>query len=509
MGDPPRLLGSATTFRSARLGDVPAALASGGAGLSAPSLWGATGPAFSIMAGVGPLAASFGFGWSSSVLDYMDMNGDGFPDVVTPTKITYTNPRGGRSCVNSGGSTIDCDGDTGAEVVQQSTTIGVNAGLGGAPIGFSNNSKGRTNATQGNSGNKGGPAADKEYGGGLGLSLGFDATWTNPNSADPAWSGEKKIDAVPGEPRGVGLATEQVLADVNGDGLPDRIIVDPQGVFVKLNLGYKFSAKELQWSAGGFESAESYSGSVGGGFSINYYEFAGGVSGASGVDFARYAWVDVNGDGLLDALHKDEPNHRIDVAFGTGIGIGTEQTYGTMASLPFNVFPGVPTDLSGQQIRQDVAQSVGGGVDVTIGIPLCAVACYLIINPGGHFTNSLSASDIDLQDVNGDGAADSVSRLPAEDGNHEKLDVRLNTKGRTGLLEKVTTPMRGTITLDYSRVGNTLEHPDSDYVLSDVRIPRVAGRTAPTASSTSARPTSTANSASHSCSARTSASTRS
>ena len=474
---PPRLMGTATGFRSSRLGRLPASPGSAGGGLGAPSLWGSSGPAFSIMAGVGPLSGAFAFGWSGSVIDYMDMNGDGFPDVVTPGTITYTNPRGGRSCFDDA-LKVACDG-SGAEVVQQSTTIGAGGGLGGAPIGISSNSKGRTNATQGNSTNKGGSASDKSYGADLGLSLGFSASWSNPNAADPSWQSQVKqdqVDKVPGDPQAPGLATEQVLADMNGDGLPDRLKVDPQGVFVYLNLGYGFAKDPVKWSAGGFESGESYSGSLGvePGFSGPFYDFSGGISSSAGVDFSRYAWADVNGDGLLDALHKNEPKREVEVAFGTGTGIGSKDNYGTTASLPFDIFPGIETDLSGQQIRQDSAQSLGGGVDVTIGFPLCAVACYLIVNPGGHYENSLGTTDIDLQDVNGDGAPDSVKREALDesntDGNHEKLNVRLNTLGKAGLLKKVTTPMRGTVSLDYTREGNTLEHPESMWVLGDVKV---------------------------------------
>ena len=97
---PARLRGTATTSRSARLGQLPAAISSVEGVQSAPSLWGSAGPTFSIMGGVGPLSGAFAFGWSNSVIDYMDMNGDGFPDIVTPGKITYTNPRGGRSCID-------------------------------------------------------------------------------------------------------------------------------------------------------------------------------------------------------------------------------------------------------------------------------------------------------------------------------------------------------------------------------------------------------------------------
>ena len=361
-----------------------------------------------------------------------------------------------------------------AAVVQQSTTIGVAAGLGGAPIGINANTKGRTNATQGNSTNKGGSASDKTYARRSRPLARLQRELDEPERRGSLVGRQDRRD--PRRPAGAGLATEQVLADLNGDGLPDRVTADPSGVFVRFNLGYGFSSTPIQWSAGGFESGESYSGSLGvePGFSGPFYDFSAGISSSAGVDFARYAWDDVNGDGVLDALFKNEQTKTVEVAFGTGIGIGARSSYGTMASLPFDVFPGIQTDLSGQQIRQDQAQSLGGGVDVTIGFPLCAVACYLIVNPGGHFENSLSTTDIDLQDVNGDGALDSVSREALEEsdtgGNHEQVKVRLNTLGKTGLLKGVTTPMDGTIALDYDRVGNTLEYPDSTWVLKDVRI---------------------------------------
>ena len=465
----PRIMGTATVSRAARYQDLPSGFGSGvGSTLTAPSLWGSTGPSFSLMGGVGPLSGSFAFGWSGSTIDYMDMNGDGFPDIVTPGKITYTNPRGGRACI-VGGVQAPCEGG-GAEVVQQSTTVATGVGLEGAPIGISSNTKGRTNSTQGGSTNKGGQASDKEYAGDLGLSIGFDYSWSNPNAPNPEYADE--VGMIPGDPTAPGLATEQVLADINGDGLPDRVTADPSGVFVRFNLGYGFSAEAVQWSAGGFESSESPSGSLGGGFSLPYYEFAGGVSAASNMDFARYAWEDVNGDGLLDALHKNAST--MDVAFGTGIGVGAAQPYGTMADVPYDVFPGIPTDTAGQQARQDQAQSLGGGIDVSIYIgPLCVVGvCYLVVNPGGHFNNSLSVTDVELVDVNGDGAPDSVSRIPQTGGsaNHEQLSVRLNTVARTGLLNQVTTPMGGTIGLDYDRRGNTLEHPDSVWVMSDVQV---------------------------------------
>ena len=129
-------------------------------------------------------------------------------------------------------------------------------------------------------------------------------------------------------------------------------------------------------------------------------------------------------------------------------------------------------DVDGKpQIRQDSSESLGGGADVTVGIPLCLVACYLILNPGGHYENSMTSTDVDLTDVNGDGYADSVSRAKGS----SDIKVALNTQGRTNLLKTVTTPLGGTIGLDYHRDGNTTSHPDSQWVLDDVAVKSTRG----------------------------------
>ena len=53
-----------------------------------------TAPSASLAFGFGPLGASFGVGPSFGLVDFEDMNGDGFPDVITPDNVTYTSQRG-------------------------------------------------------------------------------------------------------------------------------------------------------------------------------------------------------------------------------------------------------------------------------------------------------------------------------------------------------------------------------------------------------------------------------
>ena len=85
-------------------------------------------------------------------------------------------------------------------------------------------------------------------------------------------------------------------------------------------------------------------------------------------------------------------SHPPSVRFGTGTGTLPPVTYGQMADAHI-------TDQidAGQQASLDRSDGLGGQFDFTIGIgPLCLVACYLIINPGASFQNSVSSTEIDL-----------------------------------------------------------------------------------------------------------------
>ena len=446
---------------SARVGrDLPLTVTPAAGGVTAPNLLGETGPIFMLMAGVGPIGGSLAFGWSRSMVDYMDMNGDGFPDTVRPGSVTYTNPRGTQECQNAAGATVACTGG-GVSVVDSSTTIAVSGGFGGAPIGISGNVKGTTNSTKGGSATKGSNASETSYGANIGGSIGLGKSWTNPTIASEA-NQEQALENVPSDET---LPLQETLADINGDGLPDRIIVDPNNIRVRLNLGHSYT-EPIDWSGGAFSASDSFSGSIGASLGVNLDNggFAAGIAKNSNVDLPQISWDDVNGDGLIDAIYRVGDD--IKIAFSNGIGLTTRAVYGNHQSSGYKAVGVI--DVEGQQqMRQDSSESLGGGADVTVGIPLCLVACYLILNPGGHYENSMSSTDVDLTDVNGDGYADTVSRSTTD---ASQMKVALNTQGRTNLLQKVTTPMGGALELDYHRDGNTVEHPDSQWVFDELTV---------------------------------------
>ena len=460
------LAGGADYASSARTASdrLGVAASAGGGGVRATRRVGVTAPVFGLVAGIGPASGSFAAGPSFGLLDYTDVNGDGFPDVVAPGSIQYTGPRGGY---------LPGNGD-GPDVVGQDTTFAVGAGFNGSALNIKANSKGDANTAQDTattsgtakkptstgSAQQGDQASGDEYGASVGGAFGISAQFTNPGSLDADWN-----DGLDATSLDTDAPLERELADVNGDGLPDSVVASLDGVSVYFNLGYGFSSTPVKWSGGAFENGESYSGSVGPtlGFQWNNKEFSGGLSYNEAVDQARFSWVDVDGDGVLDRVHK--VGNGTKVAFGSGSGLMPEVPYGDMADGVLELVGDIPL---GEQSAQDRSRGFGGGFDFTISIgPLCLPAplCYIIVNPGVHYERSLSSSQVQLTDVNGDGYPDSVRSTT--DG---EMSVRLNQRGRTNLLKTVENPIGGEIRLGYERDGNTTAQPYPLWLMTSVEV---------------------------------------
>ncbi|HEX2688594.1 MAG TPA: hypothetical protein VHN14_18330 [Kofleriaceae bacterium] len=101
----------------------------------------------SLSGGVGPASGSYGKGASCSTLEYLDMNGDGFPDVVGNGRIQYTTAQGGLETKSVAIAGLDR--------VRASSEESWSVGLAGNPVSAKANSKGHVN------GGKGGPTGNK------------------------------------------------------------------------------------------------------------------------------------------------------------------------------------------------------------------------------------------------------------------------------------------------------------------------------------------------------------
>lgn len=449
---------SGTVMRSSRRGSdsVDIGPAAGGT-THAVDRTGVTGPAFAATFGVGPASIGFGVAPSFGTQDYVDMNGDGLPDIVTPGKVQYTLPTG---AYEPGPAR-----DLGADHTSQDLNLGLEFGVSGGLISIPFRSKAHASALK--NGKKSSVLPDAGVGT---LGIGISSSWTNPPAAgdgspfanpsvqDQLATANRSKKANGGLP-----ATSMQFADVNGDGLPDMVSAGPSGVQVRYNLGYGFTPGHFDINSGGFASNEAYGGSLGGGFQTPDGSFAGGISANWNYSFDRYSWKDVNGDGILDRIYKplnvaEQPR----VALGTGVGLLPETPYGDFQAT--SALPG-GTAYAGPHPGFQSTNGLGGGIDVTFGFPCFIFGCNIIIGVGGSFQQSNSSPQLDLQDVNGDGLLDSVKSTA--DGS---LAVRLNQGGRTNLLAKVTNPVGGTIGLDYQRAGNTPDEPSSTWTMSQVDV---------------------------------------
>jgi RHS repeat-associated protein len=462
------LAASADRARSSLLlADSVAVTGDSGTGRGVPRI-GLAIPSASLSFGLGPLGGGIGIAPSFGLLDYEDVNGDGFPDVVSPGLVIFTTQRGKFLPISWTGELLPVP-------VNQDLTVSAQLGISADLVNIKSNAKGKTNATQGSAAAKGGDANDSNSGS-ASAGIAGNASWTSPNlSALPShpWLGGETsplavaygalMEAIPDELEVIGVPIQQALVDINGDGLPDRVFTNANGVFARYNLGYTFTHASVKLSTGGFESRESYGASFSAGLGFSAPDRSYSVGGAinTNLDLSRYSWRDVNGDGVLDQVFNPGPFIRHLVSFGTGSGVLPPVEYGEMESA--TVIGTIDLD---EQISLDSSVGAGLGGDVTFGYgPLCVYACYVVFNPGASAQVSFSSTEVDLQDVDGDGYPDSVSTTA-----NDTMWVRSNTHADTNLLSKVSNPLGGNFSLKYAREGNTSDHAGSVWTLSRVDV---------------------------------------
>ncbi len=220
-------------------------------------------------------------GFNKTFSDFMDINGDRYPDIVTDKLIQYTNQEGDLSIKFSA---VD------DEYVHFTTFESEGKTVGGAVSGSSSQIK------------EGSIISNKSsYS--LGVSFGISGS-VGDGSNDQGFS----------------------WYDINGDGLPDKVY---KTGLVALNFGYSFGEPE-SWNFNDIriETNTSKNGSVSGGISAGYKWFGAGFSGGSGLsrsdNFISRQFNDINNDGLLDIVLLSDD---IKVMFNTGNGFTTAQSW--------------------------------------------------------------------------------------------------------------------------------------------------------------------------------------
>lgn len=268
----------------------------------------------SVGGGVGSVGGSVALGTARGELDYLDMNGDGFPDVVGAGGVQYTDPTGVLGATR---------GSVPGGAVRASDTVSGNASAGSAA---------RTIATgRGQAAPPGWGTADNSSAGNDMPPFGVNGN-LGTNRADASYD----------------------LIDINGDSLPDRAYENGR---VALNLGYRFAAPE-PWPGGKISEGHGSTAGLNIGFNTDFYGFGGGASFQQQSSSTKSSLADLNGDGRVDRVLAGNP---VRVALNTGSGFA--------APVPFH------GSLDG--INADSNAQLGGGVYFTVPICF-VVGCLII-----------------------------------------------------------------------------------------------------------------------------------
>jgi RHS repeat-associated protein len=299
--------------------------------------------------GISAISTSIGGCFSSTkshcVNDYIDMNGDHFPDIVSENSIQYTNTLGGLS----GAKTSNEIG-----YISHSDAYSIGASVGGKfPL--------NKYAHKGN-----------------------------------AIKGKLAVEASPGVSGTLGYnSVSSTLLDVNGDGLPDNI--EDNGN-VSYNLGYQFSPIET-WTTLNHISKNS-SKCINANLSIPITKFnrwesslAIGIGTTFSMNKDEFMFIDLNGDGLNDKVTFDNGYNKkkILVEFNTGTGFSDQVTW---------------HDFTQTDDLYRATYNQSANLAFTFGIPVWIIK--IIINPQISISSSVNLDKCMFSDVNNDGYVDLV-----------------------------------------------------------------------------------------------------
>lgn len=314
-------------------------------------------------------------GKNTLTADFIDLNGDGYPDVMSETEAQYTNPWGGLSKKKGGITPL------GKQGIQNTVYHSVSL--------------------------QGGASYSHYYK--IGKSRGTVSVQLRDEGVGISASGNASVASSSDH-------TELIWMDFNGDGLPD-CLDDENNVAV--NLGYGFHYDSDQWTsyAPSKNTSDCYNISASLGLSgsttfilnnkvlttVNH-SFTANKSGGKSINTGRVAYVDMNGDGLVDKLVD---GNKLFYNRGWGYSNSYKQILNENAE------------------SKDVSNSFGYSGSITLGAPIVVplIGCLKIQNNDGMNTNnSASTSQSMLLDMNADGLPDIVTRA----GDGTSISVRYN-----------------------------------------------------------------------------------
>ncbi|PKP02145.1 MAG: hypothetical protein CVU11_12945, partial [Bacteroidetes bacterium HGW-Bacteroidetes-6] len=284
---------------------------------------------------------------SKGILDFMDMNGDRYPDIVYKDLIQYTGPRGGWS-----NDILLFTDIYPSQSISKATLLSF--GVKGIEM---TNSK-STNSTK---------ALMKNVKGSFGI--------------------------------GTLLSTEgskltYTYSDLNGDGLSDR--VDAENNTVELNLGYSFASPE-QWDATdiSYSLPNTNTVSLSAAYNKKEYSWSAGLGVSTNGNSDKRTIMDINNDGLADICFFS--SNTIFALINNGHGY-----YSTAYNL---------CNITGSGLAHTQSVNVGADGAITSGVPIAqilGITVKMTVTAYLDMSFNISKEESKLIDLNGDGFPDWV-----------------------------------------------------------------------------------------------------
>ena len=344
--------------------------------------------------------------------DYMDLNGDRFPDPISTNGVQYSMPWGGigtRSLLvfpddHLSATVSHSDGETNGRCYPTSTKL----------------------------------------------------TSNNPKFAKMTLSGSGTLSHsdVSSDDQ-----TDYMYFDINGDGLPD--MVNTSEKLVNLNTGYGFLKAEpwnVDFLREGKCSNQSSNTGLGGGwsnsnpptdnFSLAQCSISGGTGNCNSHNSTTKQMMDMNGDGLPDKVETFQTTSSSGISVKYNLGNGLWSAADNIDNI---------TISKSQSASEDV------NFGVTVGFTACAILKINIGIQTSPYNRSLSTDEAQLTDINGDGYPDYITST-----SETSVTIRHNRAGKTNLLRKVTNFTGSTIDLDYELSEPCYEKPQRSWNLSRV-----------------------------------------
>ena len=325
--------------------------------------------------------------------------------------------------------------------------------------------------------------------------------------------------------------------DINGDGIPDYYNGNfyALGNGSGFSTDYtNFSAGNISESRSqsiGMNFSAGLGGIAGAADLQTAKRLRTGAAGTAGITYSSTSsstgkmMMDINGDGLQDILEMESGSSVISVRYNTGSGFTAKQTVELpgwknfvkdnfekfltqadsngfdlglikdipvigsaaskgLATVSINPFGFNAENFSNSldwntSVTLGMSGSVGANLNIGIDIIILCVYCGTINitvsgGAGANASTTVSGASVRMMDLDGDGLADHVLRIPGF-GTYWKRNI----SGRCGLLERIGLPQGGNMQIDYAEKYGTVDNPNFKYVMSRVTMDDGCGETLP------------------------------